>query len=103
MARWMDGHLEQCRVASMVASVNLVQLENPLFSLKTSKKHSFVSNVCISFCSSLYTTNAYPRLCFSVLTLVSHVECHAEETCSNRAFLMSFSCLDGTQRLWKGV
>lgn len=42
MARWMDGHLEQCRVASMVVSAHLVQLENPFFSLKTSKKHSFV-------------------------------------------------------------
>lgn len=42
MARWMDGHLDQCRVASMVVCVHLVQLENPLFSLKTSKNHSFI-------------------------------------------------------------
>lgn len=39
---YMDGHLQQCRIASIVVSVHLVQLENPLFSLKTSKKYSFV-------------------------------------------------------------
>lgn len=39
MARWINGHLEQCRVASMVTSVHLVQLENPIFSLKTTKRH----------------------------------------------------------------
>lgn len=64
MDRWMDARLVQCRLVSM----HLAQMKIPFLSLKSSKKTVLYSNVRISFCSAVNTTNTDSSLC--VLTLI---------------------------------